>query len=96
MGCVLQEESIFQQGGEFYRLVEPLSYRENTSSNPGKSGQACIGGDALNEACRRVVPATNTLASGLRLDVVRDCHRMWFHDVVVAGLRVGVWTLAGD
>ena len=51
-----------------------------------KSGLACIGGDALNEAYRRVVHATNTFASGLRLDVVRNFDCMWFHDVVAAGL----------
>ena len=81
----MQEESIFQQGGVFDRLVKPVSYRENTSANPVESGQAYIDGDALSEAYRHVVPPTNTLASGLRLDVVRDFDGMWFHDAVTAG-----------
>ena len=72
--CALDEHSIIDVGGSFYRFYPRLALSGNSLKSPSWVAQRCIGRNVVNEdSCRAPnFSLSGTVLSGLRVEVYKS------------------------
>jgi len=82
--CALDEHSIIDVGGSFYRYNPRFALSENSLKSPSWDSQRCIGRNVVNEASCRApnVSLSGTVLSGLRVEVYKSDDGVFVSELV--------------